>query len=69
MFRRNELQAELKRQGLTEVKYAEILGISVATLYKRYGNNGNFTREELEKSLVIFGFESLQRIFFNTESA
>lgn len=51
MFR--NLEAEQKRNGLTNLQVAEILGISRAT-YEAKKRNGMFTRPQIVKLLELF---------------
>lgn len=51
MFR--NLEAEQKRNGLTNLQVAEILGIS-RTTYEAKKRNGMFTRPQIVKLLELF---------------
>lgn len=67
MFDKRKFQAQLILAGKTMEDVASILGINVATLYRKINNNGSFTRREISAMLPVLGIEDPCDIFFAEE--
>lgn len=67
MFDKRKFQAQLILAGKTMEDVANILGINVATLYRKINNNGSFTRREISAMLPVLGVENPCDIFFAEE--
>jgi DNA-binding CsgD family transcriptional regulator len=67
MFDKRKFQAQLILAGKTMEDVANILGINVATLYRKINNNGSFTRREISAMLPVLGVEDPCDIFFAEE--
>jgi len=62
----NELKAEIVRKGMTMEEFAGKSGVARTTLWRRFGNPGEFTLAEIAsaaKALNLSGDE-VQTIFF-----
>ena len=64
MFNRRKLQAQMVLKGYTIGEVAEKLGINAATMYRKLGNNGDFSREEISKLIDILDIEDVEGVFF-----
>ena len=65
----NELKAEFARQGYTQQQVADLMGISLKTLYnKMYSKNkrGGFTDKEIMRLCEILHLKSIE-LFFEEE--
>ena len=59
---------EMKKKGYrTPEMRAKALGISLSAYYRRVGNTVECTREEIEASAAILGWDVAKRIFFGNE--
>lgn len=67
MFDKRKFQAQLILAGKTMEDVANILGINVATLYRKINNNGSFTRREINAMLPVLGVKDPCDIFFAEE--
>lgn len=67
MFDRRKFQAQLILSGKTMEDVANILGINIATLYRKVNNDGSFTRREISAMLPVLGIEDPCEIFFADE--
>lgn len=66
MFKENELRAEMVRAGVSVTELVKELDINPATFYRKIGNDGSFTREEISKIIELLHLdgETVERIFF-----
>ena len=66
-----ELKAECTRQGITLDDLASIIGINVATLYRKMTGRNEFLRNELQIIRVALKLDDEQflLIFFNKQLA
>lgn len=69
MFDKNRFKAQIVLAGMTSKELAEKLGINESTLYRKVNNDGNFTRDEINKIIEILRIENPQDIFFAKELA
>ena len=59
---------EMKKKGYrTPEMRAEALGISLSAYYRRVRNTVECTREDIEASAAILGWDVAKRIFFGDE--
>lgn len=68
MFRVSEFNALLARKEITREKIASLLGINIATLYRKINGTSDFTRQEIQTIRLAFGLnaEEVDAIFFAT---
>lgn len=64
MFKKNELEAQMKRAGVTHAEVAAALHISSVTLWRKMKDNGRFTREEICILIKFLGIDDPKPIFF-----
>lgn len=69
MFDRKKLQAQMVLKGINGSDLAKKIGISESTLYRKMGNNGDFSRKEIAKIISILEIENPEDIFFADELA
>ena len=67
MFDKRKFQAQLILSGKTMDDVAHVLGINIATLYRKINNDGSFTRREISALLPVLGIEDPCDIFFAEE--
>lgn len=64
MFDKLLFQYEIRKRGLTVKDVARIIGIDVATLYRKMNGESDFYRHEIQKMCVEIGFDDPMKIFF-----
>lgn len=64
MFDRKRLQAQMVLKGITGKEMAARMGINEGTLYRKMGNDGDFSRSEITKIMEILDIEDPSEIFF-----
>ena len=64
MFNRRKLQAQMVLKGYNVSQVAEMLGINSATMYRKLGNDGDFSRTEINQLIDILDIEDIRGIFF-----
>ena len=64
MFNLEKFLAMLGKNRITRKKLADVLGISVASLYRRMNNAGNFSTEEIRIMISLFGKEDVLECLF-----
>ena len=69
MFNKNRFRAQLVLIGKTMRWLAEQLDIDESTLYRKVNSDGNFSREEINKMIIIMQIEDPMEIFFAPELA
>lgn len=65
----NELKAEFTRQGYTQQQVADLMGISLKTLYNKMNSKnkrGGFTDKEIMRLCEILHLKSIE-LFFEEE--
>lgn len=65
----NELKAEFARQGYTQQQVADLMGISLKTLYNKMNSKnrrGGFTDKEIKRLCEILHLKSIE-LFFEEE--
>jgi hypothetical protein len=68
MFNRNKLQAQMVLKGMNGKEMAKKLDITEGTFYRKMGNDGDFSREEIQKISDVLDIEdNLADIFFAKE--
>lgn len=67
VFKKNELQAEIVRNGLTKETFCKEMGINPVTFYRKMKGETDFYRKEIVKTSEILHLnkEDICRIFFN----
>ena len=66
---KNELKAEFTRAGYTQQQVADLMGISLKTLYNKLNSKnrrGGFTDKEIKRLCEILHLKSIE-IFFEEE--
>ena len=58
------LKAELILKGMNLEDYAKYLGINKVTLYRKIKGISDFNLPEIKKSIILFGDEITEAIFF-----
>ena len=56
-------------KGINGKELSEKLGINESTLYRKLNDNGNFSREEINKLINILDIDDPVAIFFAEEFA
>ena len=69
MFDKNRFKAQLVLIGMTMKELASELGIDESTLYRKVNSGGNFSREEINKMIVVMKIQEPMDIFFTQELA
>lgn len=66
MFQKNELKAEVVRQGLTLDELSNAIGINPASLSRKMSGVSDFYRGEIEKIVQVLHLsgDDVLRIFF-----
>jgi DNA-binding phage protein len=64
MFDRRKLQAQMVLKGYNVSQVAEMLGINSATMYRKLGNDGDFSRTEINQLIDILDIKDIRGIFF-----
>lgn len=65
----NELKAEFSRKGYTQQQVADLMGISLKTLYNKMNSKnkrGGFTDKEIKRLCEILHLKSIE-LFFEEE--
>lgn len=69
MFDKNRFRAQLALNGMTLRDLASHLQMNESTLYRKINADGNFSREEINRMIVILRIEDPKSIFFADELA
>ena len=69
MFDKRKLQAQMVLKGKNAECLAKILGMNTATFYRKMNNNGDFSREEIQKIIIVLDISDPMDIFFADEFA
>ena len=69
MFDRKRLQAQMVLKGITGKELAAQIGINEGTLYRKMGNDGDFSRSEIYKIMTVLDIDDPVDIFFAHELA
>ena len=66
-----KLKGKIKEKGMTLNEFANHIGISEQTLYKRFNGKSYFTQIEIEKAMKLFDetLNHVQFYFFTQEVA
>lgn len=66
MFNRNKLKAKIIEKGITMETLANVLGINIATLYRKFAMESDFTRNEIAmiKDFLNISIDEINEIFF-----
>lgn len=67
----NDLKAELSRKGLTQQRFAELMGLAPKTLYNKFyakNKRGSFTDKEIERIGEILELENPMEFFKGGDS-
>lgn len=67
MFNKNKLKAKIVEKGLTMESLANILGINIVTLYRKFAMESDFTRNEIAmiKDCLNISVDELNEIFLH----
>lgn len=69
MFDKRKLQAQMVLKGKNAEWLAKVLGMNTATFYRKMNNNGDFSREEIQKIILVLDISDPMDIFFADEFA
>jgi len=61
---RKKIELLLIEQGKSKSEWAEYLGVSKSTLYRKLNGESDFFRGEIQKSCQFFGIEDMTTYFF-----
>ena len=66
MFKKNELRAEMAREGMTNEALAKAIGINASSLYRKITGQTDFYRYEIVKIAEVLHLDddTMRRIFF-----
>lgn len=64
VFDRKEFDIELVRNDINMTDLALAINIHPSTMYRKVADNGDFTREEIEKITERLNLDSPMKIFF-----
>ena len=64
MFERRRLQAQMVLMGMNGKDISEELGINESTFYRKMNNDGDFSRDEIERLIKLLKIEDPMAIFF-----
>ena len=64
MFNRRKFQAQMVLMGMNMKDLSNNLNINESTLYRKLGNNGDFSREEIGKIIDVLHIDDPMDIFF-----
>lgn len=64
MINTKKIDILLIEKSKTKTQWAEYLGISKSTLYRKLNGESDFYREEIIKSCEFFGKEDMSEYFF-----
>lgn len=64
MFNRRKFQAQMVLMGMNMKDLSNHLNINESTLYRKLGNNGDFSREEIGKIIDVLHIDDPMDIFF-----
>lgn len=69
MFDEKRFRAQMVLADMSLNSLAAALGINPSTLWRKIKADGNFTREEINKMIVVLNIEDPESIFFARELA
>ena len=69
MFDERKFRAQLVLRGISMKELAVELGLNESTLYRKVKANGAFTREEINRMIVILEISDPKEIFFTDKLA
>lgn len=69
MFDEKRFRAQMVLADMSLNSLAVALGINPSTLWRKIKADGNFTREEINKMIVVLNIEDPESIFFARELA
>ncbi|MCR5518383.1 MAG: helix-turn-helix transcriptional regulator [Lachnospiraceae bacterium] len=64
MFDKRKFQAQMVLMGINGRKLSEMLNINESTLSRKLNDDGNFSREEINKLIEILHIDNPKDIFF-----
>lgn len=64
MFDRRRLQAQMVLKGINAKELSKAIGINESTLYRKMNNDGDFSRQEINKIIEVLEIENPMDIFF-----
>lgn len=66
MFNRNLFKSKIVEKGISIIDLCKELGICEATFYRKISRDGDFSREEIEKTvnMLNLSLEESNNIFF-----
>ena len=67
MFNKNGFTAMLLRHNVNKDELSNYLGISKSYLYRKISNSGDFTKEEIDLMINLFGREEVLDCLFSCQ--
>lgn len=68
MFDRKRLQAQMVLKDINAEELSEQLGINPSTFYRKMNNDGDFSRAEIEKMIIILEINDPVFVFFDNNA-
>lgn len=65
LINKNLFLASIKEISVSTKDLANLLGISIVTLYRKINSKSEFTHSEINKLRTILSEDKIQKIFFN----
>jgi hypothetical protein len=68
MFDRKRLQAQMVLKDINAEELSEQLGINPSTFYRKMNNDGDFSRAEIEKMIIVLEINDPVFVFFDNNA-
>lgn len=68
MFDKKRLQAQMVLKDINAEELSEQLGINPSTFYRKMNNDGDFSRSEIEKMIIILEINDPVFVFFDNNA-
>lgn len=68
MFDKKRLQAQMVLKDINAEELSEQLGINPSTFYRKMNNDGDFSRAEIEKMIIVLEINDPVFVFFDNNA-
>lgn len=68
MFDKKRLQAQMVLKDMNAEELSEQLGINPSTFYRKMNNDGDFSRAEIEKMIIVLEINDPIFVFFDNNA-